>query len=148
VVPESGYAGRLSGFDTGDNDLVFLATDLGPFLLTLFPGVWVLRRAGRRRWPVLFGASIPWAFAPFVSGTGDAYEIGSILVSRLPPWTAQAALVRSDDLLTRLGELAGQPAAPWTGVFLAAIVGLLWAFGTYAAGGWLATRLGERPLSR
>lgn len=148
VVPESGYAGRLSGFDTGGSDGVFLATDLGPFLLTLFPGVWALRRAGRLRRPALFGAAIPWAFAPFVSATGDAYEIGSILVSRLPPWTGKAALLRSDDLLARVGELSGEPAAPWAGVFLAAVVGLLWAFGTYAAGGWLATRLGERPLSR
>jgi hypothetical protein len=148
VVPESDYAGRLSGFDTGGSDLVYLATDLGPFLLTLFPGVWALRRAGRRRRAVLFGAAIPWAFAPFVSATGDAYEIGSILVTRIPPWTGKAALLRGDDLLAKLAELAGLPGAPWGGALLAAAVGLLWTFLTYAAGGWIAARLGQPPLSR
>lgn len=148
VVAEGDYAGRLSGFETGGSDLVYLATDLGPFLLTLFPGVWALRRAGRKRWPLLFGAGIPWALAPFVSATGDAYEIGSILVTRLPPWAGEASLLRGDDLLAKLGELSGLPGAPWSGAILAAVVGLLWAFLTYAAGGWLAARLGERPLSQ
>jgi hypothetical protein len=148
VAAGSEYAGRLSGFDTGGDDLVYLATDFGPFLLTLFPGVWALRRAGSKRWAVLFGASIPWAFAPFVSATGDAYEIGSILVTRLPPWAGEAALLRGDDLLAKLGELSGQPGAPWGGAILAALAGLLWTFLTYAAGGWLATRLGQPPLSR
>ena len=39
VVPGGDYAGRLSGFDTRGNDLVYLATDLAPFVLTLLPGV-------------------------------------------------------------------------------------------------------------
>ncbi|MDP9122753.1 MAG: hypothetical protein M3O15_15515, partial [Acidobacteriota bacterium] len=34
------YAGRLSGFDTHGSDLTYLATDLGPFILALLPGVW------------------------------------------------------------------------------------------------------------
>ena len=90
VVPASEYAGRLSGFDTRGSDLIYLATDLGPFLLTLFPGVWALRRAARARRAALFGAALPFALAPFLSLSGDAYEIGSILVTRLPPWTAPA----------------------------------------------------------
>jgi hypothetical protein len=148
VVAESEQAGRLSGFDTGGSDLVYLATDFGPFLLTLFPGVWALRRAGRRRRAILFGAAIPWAFAPFVSATGDAYEIGAILVTRMPPWTGQAALLRGDDLLAKVAELSGLPGAPWAGALLAAAVGLLWTFLTYAAGGWIAARLGQPPLNR
>ena len=40
------YAGRLAGFDPRGHDLIYLATDVGPFLATLFPGVWALRAAG------------------------------------------------------------------------------------------------------
>ena len=90
VVPASEYAGRLSGFNTRGSDLIYLATDLGPFLLTLFPGVWALRRAAAARSAALFGAALPFALAPFLSLTGDAYEIGSILATRLPPWAAPA----------------------------------------------------------
>ena len=75
VVAGGEYAGRLSGFDTGGSDLVYLATDLGPFVLTLFPGVWALRRAARAGRPLLFGAALPFALAPLLSLTGDAYEI-------------------------------------------------------------------------
>ena len=88
VVSGGDYAGRLSGFDTGGSDLVYLATDLAPFLLTLFPGVWALRRAARAGRGLLFGLAAPFALAPFLSLTGDAYEIGSILATRVPPWTA------------------------------------------------------------
>src|SRR5947199_2147319 len=92
VVPASDYAGRLSGFDTRGSDLIYLATDLGPFVLTLFPGVWALRQAAARQplRSLLFGPSLPFALAPFLSLTGDAYEIGSILVTRLPPWAPPA----------------------------------------------------------
>src|SRR5262249_20119331 len=48
VTSGSEYAGRLSGFDTGGSDAVYLATDLGPFLLTLVPGVWAMRWTARR----------------------------------------------------------------------------------------------------
>ena len=47
VVSGSEYAGRLSGFDTRGSDWIYLATDLGPFVLTIFPGVWWMRRAAR-----------------------------------------------------------------------------------------------------
>src|SRR4029077_20077534 len=86
VVPASDYAGRLSGFDTRGSDGIYLATDFGPFLLTLFPGVWALRRAAAARRAAWFGAALPFALAPFLSLSGDAYEIGSILATRLPPW--------------------------------------------------------------
>lgn len=150
VIAGSDYAGRLSGFDTGGSDLVYLATDLGPFVLALLPGAWALRAAARLRWPVAFGAALPFALGPFLSLTGDAYEIGSILLTRVPPWTAEAAreLLRGDDLLLRAGAVAdaGGPAA-WIGLVLAALLGALWAFATYALAGWLAARLGQRPLA-
>jgi len=150
VVPASRYAGRLSGFDTHGSDLIYLATDLGPFLLTLFPGVWALRRAAAARQGLLFGIALPFALAPFLSLGGDAYEIGSILATRLPPWAAPAtrALLRGDDLGKKIGELSGTPGAPWGGALLAVLLGTLWAFGTYALAGAVARALGAEAVRR
>ena len=148
VVPASAYAGRLSGFDTRGNDAIYLATDLGPFLLTLFPGVWALRRAAAAGRAVWFGAALPFALAPFLSLGGDAYEIGSILVTHLPPWAAPAvrSLLRGDDLFKKLGELASMPGAPWGGALVAALLGVAWAFLTYGLGDALARALGQGPI--
>jgi hypothetical protein len=150
VAAGSQYAGRLSGFDPHGSDLVRLATDLGPFLLTLFPGVWGLRRAARAGRPFLFGGALPFALAPFLSLGGDAYEIGAILVTRLPPWASPATLqlLRGDDLGLKVRELAaaGQH-PPWGGAALAAFLGLVWALLTYGVGAAIARALGE-PAER
>lgn len=140
VTAGGDYAGRLSGFDTGDSDFIYLATVLAPYLLTVFPGVWALRWAGRRGHAALFGVSLPVALAPFVSLPGDAYEIGSIVTTRLPPWTAQAELLRGDDVI-RIGRevaAAGGGALGWTGLTLAFLLGVLWALATYGLGAALA----------
>lgn len=147
VVAGGDYAGRLSGFDTGGSDLVYLVTDMTPFLLTLFPGVWALRWAARRRSPTVFGAMLPLALAPLVSLTGDAYEIGSIVVTRLPWWTATPPL-RGDDVVLAMQELAAKPSpGGWIGLCLAQFLGLLWALATCALGSWLAQRAGQPALS-
>jgi hypothetical protein len=154
VVPGGEYAGRLSGFDTGGSDLVYLATDLAPFVLTLLPGVWALRRAARSRHAgraAVFGATLPFAFAPLLSLPGDAYEIGSVVATRLPGWSGPAAreLVRGDDLFRVAGRLAesGDGAGGlWAAFVLAAALGVVWAFATWALGGGVATRLGQPPL--
>jgi hypothetical protein len=143
VVSGGEYAGRLSGFDTRGSDLIYLATDLGPFLLTLFPGVWLLRRAGTAGQPILFGLALPFAFAPFLSLTGDAYEIGSILLTQLPAWEET---LRGDDMIKKAQELAALPDAPWGGFILAALLGLAWAVLTCMTGGAVARVLGERPV--
>ncbi len=149
VVAGGEYAGRLSGFDTGGSDAVYLATDLGPFLFTLFPGVWLLRRGGRRSQPALFGLALPWALAPFLSLTGDAYEIGSIVTTWAPPFADHANLLRGDDLL-KVGPavFAHGGAAPLAGLVTATLLGALWAFGTYRLGGWIAERLGESASAK
>ena len=140
VVSGGEYAGRLSGFDTRGSDLIYLATDLGPFLLTLFPGVWLLRRAGAAGQPILFGLALPFALAPFLSLTGDAYEIGSILVRQ--------EILRGDDLLKKADELTALPDAPWGGFVLAALLGLAWAMLTCAAGAGVARALGRGPVPK
>lgn len=139
VVAGSEYAGRLSGFDTGGCDLVYLLTVLGPFVLTLFPGVWLLLAAGRRGAAVWYGFSLPFALAPFLSLTGDAYEIGSILVTRLPAWQSWKDTLRGDDVGLMLEQLGALDSAPWSGFALSLLVGILWAFATFGAG-WLMAR--------
>lgn len=146
VVSGSEYAGRLSGFDTGGSDAVYLATDLAPFLLTLV-AVWALRRAARAGRPGLFGMAAPFALAPFLSLTGDAYEIGSILVTRLPPWSAAAALLRGDDVGLVAERLAAAPVPPWAGFVVACLVAVAWAWSTYWLGGAVARALGEPPIA-
>lgn len=143
------YAGRLAGFDTGGNDWIYLATDLAPYLLTLVPGVWALRLAARRGSRFFFALFLPVAFAPLISLTGDAYEIGALAVVNLPSWSdpASRALLLGDDLLRRAGALVGQGARAWTGLTLATLIGALWAFLTYGLASWLAATVGQRPLS-
>lgn len=149
VVAGGHYAGRLSGFDTHGNDLIYLATDLAPFLLCLFPGVWFLRRMARRGQAIFFGFALPFGLAPFLSLTGDAYEMGSILVTRLPLWSGPgwSHLLRGDDLvLIASGVLSRPSLIAVAGLLLATLLGIVWAFLWYASAGWLAARLGERPL--
>jgi hypothetical protein len=149
VVSGSEYAGRLSGFDTGGSDLVYLATDFGPFLLTLFPGVWLLRRAVEKRRAFLFGLSLPLALAPFLSLTGDAYEIGSILATQWGTWAdgASRALLRGDDAIKKFAELRAAGArASWTGFGVALTLGFCWAEATFALGALIARRLGQRSI--
>ena len=151
VVAGSQHAGRLSGFDTGGSDWTYLATDLAPFVLTLFPGVWLLRHAAGARSPLAFGAALPFALAPFLSLTGDAYEIGAVAVTRLPPWSRWSALLRGDDLLRRVTDLAQSPgvtAGTWTGLVLSALLGVVWAFLTWWAADAVARLLGQGPVRR
>ena len=146
VVPASDYAGRLSGFDTRGSDWIYLATDLGPFVLTLFPGVWALRRAAAGRNAFLFGASLPFALAPFLSLTGDAYEIGSILVTQISPWEPLQEVLRGDDLARKVEELRSLEDAPWGGALLSAILGGIWAFATWWLGDAVARLAGRGPV--
>ncbi|MEP7013148.1 MAG: hypothetical protein ABJC13_22745 [Acidobacteriota bacterium] len=150
VVSGSEYAGRLSGFDTGGSDLVYLATDFGPFLLTLFPGVWLMRDAVEKRRAFLFGLSLPLALAPFLSLTGDAYEIGSILTTRLGPWSdaATSVLLRGDDAIKKFEELrTAGPNAPWAGYATGIALGFGWAETTFALGALIARKLGHRSIA-
>jgi hypothetical protein len=146
VVPGGEHAGRLAGFDTHGSDWVYLATDLAPFALTLFPGFWALRRAARAGRALAFGVSLPMAFAPLLSSTGDAYEMGSLAVVRLPLWRGRRILV-GDDLVAKFAEVQSLPESGLAvGVAAAALLGLLWAFGWLFLARVLATRLGEPPL--
>ncbi|MEO8195564.1 MAG: hypothetical protein ABI689_02455 [Thermoanaerobaculia bacterium] len=147
VVPGGAYAGRLSGFDTRGSDWIYLVTDLAPFVLALFPGFWWLRRAARLGRPVAFGAALPAAFAPLLSLSGDAYEIASLAVVHLPPWSGRRLLV-GDDLGAKVAEVFGlaQPGM-LAGVAVAALLGLLWALAWMLLARRVAGWLGEPELA-
>jgi hypothetical protein len=153
VAVGSEYAGQLTGFDTRGSDLIYLATDFLPFVLTIFIGVPLLQSAIGERRPLRaaleLGVAMPIAFAPFISITGDYYEMGSIIVSRLTSILVVGFDLqrwRSDDLFKLAGELqAGDGTlADALGLSIAFVVGAVLTFATYAAGSlcsrWLRTR--------
>jgi hypothetical protein len=140
----SDYAGRLSGFDTRGSDLRYLVTVALPFVLTVWPGIPLLRLCGRQvigprpMHGMVIGISIPLAFAPLISIPGDYYEMGSILVSRLALALGFPDAIerwRSDDLpllvQQRLADGLLLDALGLTGSLLA---GLILAGLTYALG--------------
>jgi hypothetical protein len=155
VVGKSEYAGRLSGFDTRGSDLIYLATDALPFLLTVFIGVPLLKVCAHRRRAALLGAAFVLGLAPFYCLTGDYYEMGSILTTRVVTslsgaQTLRFAALRSDDVVKLVTDLWTQPATLQVhgtgGAVVAGLVvagglacGVLLAFATYAVGG-LVTR--------
>lgn len=146
VQPGGAYAGRLSGFDTRGSDWIYLATDLAPFLLAWIPGFWGLRRAARAARPMLFGGSLPFALAPLLSLTGDAYEIGSLAVVQLPVWQAERILI-GDDLGAKLSEILATANPLWiAGAAFSALFGLLWSFAWLSVGRGIASRLGEPAI--
>jgi hypothetical protein len=139
------YAGRLSGFDDRGSDWIYLATVLGPYVLSVWPGCSLLRLGAARRSGWLLGFSLPMALAPFSSLTGDAYEIGSIVATWLPPWSEPTwcAALRGDDLfhvVPRVHELEGGTVA-WLGLMLGIVLAIVWAWLTYELGALIARRL-------
>lgn len=146
VAVGSEYAGQLTGFDTRGSDLTYLATDFLPFALTILIGVPLLRSAARERErplraALMLGAAMPIAFAPFISITGDYYEMGSILVSRVASWLFAGFDLkrwRSDDLFKLAEELMSSDGTLFDAAGLAAAfaVGSALMFVTYAAGTW------------
>ncbi len=153
----SEYAGQLTGFDTHGSDLIYLITDATPFVLTIFFGVPLLRWSGHsaRRHVVrclTFGVALPVAFAPFISLTGDYYEMGSIIVSRLAgAWQSHTSALRwrGDDLFKVIRSLRhvytaddvlGVAASIWLGLFLASL--------TYGIGSFVGDAIARRSRYR
>jgi len=140
----SEYAGQLTGFDTKGSDLIYLLTDFFPFLLTIFIGVPLLRSAAGSKplsAAIKLGFGLPIAFAPFISFSGDYYEMGSITVSSIANFissTSQFTIWRSDDIFKLAGEIffSGNPYGfvDIIGVFLSFVLGIILIYGTYMLG--------------
>ncbi len=120
IVPASGqYAGRLTDFKP-NGDIGYLVTVFAPYLLTLFPGVWCITTAISRRSFTLFGPGIVIGLASFYNLTGDFFEIGTIISTRLVNLvtTGKASSIidafwelRSDDLFRLITEISSSPAS-------------------------------------
>jgi hypothetical protein len=150
----SEYAGRLSGFSTRGSDITYLLTDFMPFALTVLVGIPLLKSVSSPRLSPLgrsitFGLALPVAYAPFISLTGDYYEMGSIVVSRIVSlFTAVSpARWRSDDLFRLSQSLVSSGAGP---LDIAAVatsfgVGVVMIYATYELGiFWTKVLLKER----
>jgi hypothetical protein len=146
------YAGRLTGFDTGGSDLVYLATDAAPYALTLLGGFFLMRLCRRRASGLLFGPAVVLLAAPLISLPGDYYEMGSILVSDALglAGAAGAEALRHDDLVRLVGEFgerfpehrAGWALAVGGSVLAGFVLASLTLAGSHAWAGWV-TRGGE-----
>jgi len=144
VTVGSDYAGQLTGFNTKGNDLIYLLTDFFPFLLTIFIGVPLLQSASKSKplsAAIKLGIGLPIAFAPFISFSGDYYEMGSIIVSGITDSifsSNQYAIWRSDDVFRLAGELffRGKPysAIDLVGIILSFILGIVLIYATYLIG--------------
>ena len=167
VVSGSEYAGQLTGFDTKGNDLIYLATDFGPFVLTVLFGVLVIRLCARKRRPFLLGVGIVVGLAPFYNLPGDYYEMGSIITTRVVTiltggplvGTATFEGIRSDDVFSLIDGIFRQPAeAGLIGggqvavgsllIGIALVVDVLLAFGTYYLGSLVANRVVGRERAQ
>ena len=146
VTSGSKYAGRLSGFDTKGSDLVYLLTDFFPYLLTIVIGIPLLKSVSNRNASpfiksIVFGFSIPFAYAPFISITGDYYEMGSIIVSgyaaKLLPGAAPERW-RSDDVFNLIERLffsgAENHVRDILVVAMSFLLGIILIYATYWAG--------------
>jgi len=155
VMSGGDYAGRLSGFDTKGSDLIYLATDFGPFVLTVLFGVALVKLCKTRRRPVLFGVAMVVGLAPFYNVPGDYFEMGSIITTRAATLLTGSgpdpvfAGIRSDDVFTLLKNIFTVPAELGLNgvsdvlialllVTVALVVDVLLVFATYAAGGAVA----------
>jgi hypothetical protein len=149
------YAGRLSGFDTHGSDLVYLATDFGPYILSVVIGVPLMQICAKRRRPLLFGPAIVLGLAPILNILGDYYEMASVLVTRAARFLlSEGALpafeaLRADDLILLIGRFVSSPAdlgltstgEGWLGgliIGVSTVGAVILAFATYALGGAFA----------
>ena len=118
IVPQSsGYAGRVSGFDPG-SDLGYLITVFFPYILTVFPGVWLLIYSARVKNMWVSGMGMIVGLAPFISLTGDYFEIGTIITTKIwnsvlqgyPAQSIEAYWnLRSDDIFRLISEISAEP---------------------------------------
>ena len=106
VVPESEYAGRLTGFTT-PNGWVYAFVDFMPYSLSLF-GVSLIMYCRRKGAAFLLGLGFILTFVPFMSIPGDYYEAVSLVTTRIAeamnPGLPERALV-SDDFFRSVNAL-------------------------------------------
>ncbi len=150
IAVGSDYAGQLTGFDTGGNDLIYLITVLAPFSLTLLPGMTIWTWAMAANWQssmvwAATGFSFAMVAAPFISIFGDMYETASIIttqIAQLLGISGELQRWRSDDMLLLVREL--MPMLGWLDVIMlvsSCVLAIMLAWALYWAGRRLAVAL-------
>ena len=107
VVPESDYAGQLTGFSV-PNYWAYAFVDFLPYVLSLF-GILLLDRATRSRSALSFSMGLVLATAPVFGLPGDYYEAASLIFTQVgeglrPDWPVGALI--HDDVLLLISELS------------------------------------------
>lgn len=164
VVCGGEYAGRLSGFDWKGSDLIYLATDFGPYILTVVIGIPLLKLCTRRSRPLLLGAAVVVGLAPFYNVIGDYYEMGSVIITRVVTVVSGGETIafegiRSDDIFKLAGDLCLRPselglegaATIVVGaalILMSFLLGIVLAFVTYALGSLFARLFSRGGASR
>lgn len=108
VVPESDYAGQLTGFEV-PCDLAYYLVDIMPYFLSLV-GSAIVGLSRSKKSGVLFGLGLLLALVPLMSLPGDFYEASSLLVNRVSPLVTDLPdrILIHDDLFKLLGTLSEQ----------------------------------------
>jgi len=142
VIPESDYAGRLTGFKT-PNSWAYALVDLFPYSISLF-GITLIEFCRRKKLAVLLGLGIILAFVPFMSIPGDYYEAVSLATTQvgeaINPALRAGALV-SDDLFRSVKELGEAGSLDWSVgalIFIGFLMAAYLAFMTLALQVWIS----------
>ena len=106
VVPESDYAGQLTGFHT-PNYWSYALVDFFPYGLSLF-GVALAEWCRRRKRSLFFGLAAILTFVPLMSVPGDFYEAVSLVTTQIAEWRnpqLEPGFLVSDDMFRSIGSL-------------------------------------------
>ncbi len=106
IVPDSDYAGQLTGFTT-PNKWAYAVVDFTPFVLSLFGGL-TMAVCYEKRWTWLFGVATILSFVPIVSLPGDFFEAASLATSEWLGMISENAgyrLLISDDVFKLIPTL-------------------------------------------
>ncbi|MCG6879239.1 MAG: hypothetical protein LJE96_08855 [Deltaproteobacteria bacterium] len=142
VIPESDYAGQLTGFTT-PNSWAYASVDLFPYSLSFF-GITLIEYCRRKKMAFLLGLGIILTFVPFMSVPGDYYEAVSLATSKvgeaihpsLPP-----VFLVSDDLFRFIEQLWEAGNLDWMVgilIFLGLMLAVYLAFLTFAFQVWIS----------
>ncbi|MCP4575644.1 MAG: hypothetical protein GY846_05110, partial [Deltaproteobacteria bacterium] len=142
VIPESEYAGRLTGFKT-PNPWAYAMVDFFPYAISFF-GIPLIVYCRRKRHIVLLGLGIILAFVPFMSIPGDYYEAVSLATTQMAeainPGLQKDVLV-SDDVFRSIKQLREAGTLDWRVgilIFLGVMLAVYLAFLTFALQVWIS----------
>ncbi|HKI49122.1 MAG TPA: hypothetical protein VKA69_07325 [Desulfobacteria bacterium] len=142
VIPESDYAGRLTGFKT-PNSWAYALVDLFPYSISFF-GITLIEFCRRKKLAVLLGLGIILAFVPFISIPGDYYEAVSLATTQLGEAinpALQAGAFVSDDVFRSIKQLGEAGTLDWSFgalIFLGFLLAAYLAFMTFALQVWIS----------